>query len=167
MWQLDSAEAAAPRDCRARAPTQDPLEQAPLLRCGCWRLGFCGCPPRRLAPPHRWPRLSGGSPAPRSASLPTPRHPGALRVRTPLVSTASSLTAGPRPSSSCSSPSWSRGTRPYFSPPSLVNPNPRFSNTFACLHLDGRIGSYTVWPACRLVPPEIGTHCVVSNTDSC
>ena len=60
-------------------------------------------------------------------------------------------------SSSSSSPSWSRGPRPYFSHPSLVNSNPCLSNTFASLHHSGNLS--TVMHACP-------AHCVVAPPGS-
>ncbi len=167
MWQLESAAAVVPRDSRARAPAQEPRKkQRPrlpslLLASSFPRLllaSLCAAAP--LASPFRKPPSSTF----RVASQPWASWRSSSENAPCLGRVFSDCRSAP--SSSCSSPSWSRGTRPYFSPPLLVNSNPSFSNTFACLHLNGRIVYFSVQPARRCVPSEIETLCVVSNTDS-
>ncbi len=123
------------------------------------------------------PSLPRSSPHRQSAALPSPapqplQTPFASTLRVSSRRCASSRSSSGRApclervlsdcwsapsSSSSSSPSWSRGPRPYFSHPSLVNSNPCLSNTFASLHHSGNLS--TVMHACP-------AHCVVAPPGS-
>jgi hypothetical protein len=140
MWQSESAAPVLPRDCPAHSQAQGPQRKSPSLLslplpASCSPQPFAAAPCAAAPPP--WPlRKPLRSPL-RAASRPSAPLRSLSENAPCLDRVFSDCWAAPL--SSCSSPSWSRGTRPYFSPPLLVNSNPCFSNTFACLHLSGRI----------------------------
>ncbi len=143
--------AVAPRGSPARRPTLSPKNLVQHL----------ASPP---LPASSFPRLLLVSPCAAAAQAPLFRRPPwpAFRVASRCWASYRSSRENypclerdlpdcwPVPSSSCSSPSWLRGTRPYVSLPSLVNSNPPFSNIFACLPpnaniLCRRLGSAPSW----------------------